>query len=75
VGRWSPPQGPSGHGHRHGARRIAKDGGFPVSAAIVAESKNEAGEAGSFSMSVDVTSINDPDLKIEAPANVEAMPG
>jgi hypothetical protein len=54
---------------------LAKDGGFPVSAAIVATGKNEAGEAGSFSMSVDVTGVNDPNLKIEAPANVQAMPG
>jgi hypothetical protein len=54
---------------------IAKDGGFPVSALIVAEGKNEAGEAGSFSVSLDVTSINDPNLKIEAPAKVQEMPG
>jgi hypothetical protein len=53
---------------------LAKDGGFPVSALIVAEGKNDAGEAGSFSVSVDVTSINDPNLKIEAPASVQEMP-
>ena len=54
---------------------LAKDGGFPVSALIVAEGKNEAGEAGTFSVSVDVTGVNDPNLKIEAPANVQAVPG
>jgi hypothetical protein len=54
---------------------LAKDGGFPVSALIMAEGKNEAGEAGSFSVSLDVTGINDPNLKIEAPANVQALPG
>ena len=54
---------------------LAKDGGFPVSASIVAEGKNDAGEAGKFSISVDVTGINDPNLKIEAPANVQEMPG
>ena len=54
---------------------LAKDGGFPVSALIVAEGKNEAGEAGTFSVSVDVTGVNDPNLKIEAPANVQEMPG
>jgi hypothetical protein len=54
---------------------LAKDGGFPVSASIVAEGKNDAGEAGKFSISVNVTGINDPNLKIEAPANVQEMPG
>jgi hypothetical protein len=54
---------------------LAKDGGFPVSAMIVATGQNEAGEAGSFSVSLDVTGINDPNLKIEAPANVQEMPG
>jgi hypothetical protein len=54
---------------------LAKEGGFPVSSSIVAEGKNDAGEAGKFSISVDVTGVNDPKLKIEAPANVQEMPG
>jgi hypothetical protein len=53
---------------------LAKDGGFPVSTVIVAEGKSDTGETGKFTMSVDVTSVNDPNLVIEAPEDVMELP-
>lgn len=53
---------------------IAKDGGFMVSALMVATGTNEAGEAGTFTMSVDVTGANTPGLTIEPPENVTELP-
>ena len=53
---------------------IAKDGGYVVSATMVATGKTATGEAGSFTISVDVTAVNSPNVKIEAPANVVELP-
>jgi hypothetical protein len=54
---------------------IARDGGYMVSAAMVATGSTDTGESGTFTMTVDVTGANDPDLVIEAPENVTDLGG
>jgi hypothetical protein len=53
---------------------IAKDGGYVVSAALTATGKSASGEQGTFSMTVDVTGANNPNLVIEPPKNVTEIP-
>jgi hypothetical protein len=53
---------------------IAKDAGFMVGAVMVASGKNEAGAEGTFTMSIDVTGANDPNLVIEPPEDVMELP-
>jgi hypothetical protein len=53
---------------------IAKEGGFVVSAVMTATGKTEAGEDGAFTVSVDVTAVNSPDVKIEAPKDAMEIP-
>jgi hypothetical protein len=53
---------------------IAKEGGFVVSAVLTASGKTEAGEAGSFTISVDVTAVNTPNVTIEPPKDVMEIP-
>jgi hypothetical protein len=53
---------------------IAKDGGYMVSAVMTATGKNASGKAGTFTLAVDVTGANDPNLVIEPPANVTELP-
>ncbi len=53
---------------------IAKDGKYVVSAVMVATGKTAAGDAGSFTIAVDVTAVNSPDVKIEAPKDVMELP-
>jgi hypothetical protein len=54
---------------------IAKEGGFMVAAVMKATGKNEAGADGTFTVAIDVTGANDPDLVIEAPEDVAEIPG
>jgi hypothetical protein len=53
---------------------IATDGGFVVSAVMTATGKTDTGEAGSFTVSVDVTGVNTPNVTIEAPKDVIEIP-
>jgi hypothetical protein len=53
---------------------IAREGGFVVSAVMTATGKTETGEAGAFTVAVDVTAVNSPDVKIEAPKDVMEIP-
>jgi hypothetical protein len=52
---------------------IAKDGGYVVSESVLASAKAGA-EAGTFTMTIDLTKANDPSLKVEKPANVMEIP-
>lgn len=53
---------------------VARQGGFVVSAVMTATGKTETGEAGSFTVAVDVTAVNSPDVMIEAPKDVMEVP-
>jgi hypothetical protein len=53
---------------------VARDGGFIVSAVMVATGKTSAGEEGSFTVSVDVTAVNTPNVTIEKPKDVMEIP-
>lgn len=52
---------------------IAKDGGYVVSESVTAAAKAGA-DAGTFTMTIDLTKANDPTLKIEKPADVMEIP-
>jgi hypothetical protein len=45
-----------------------------VSAVLTASGKTETGEAGSFTISVDVTAVNTPNVTIEPPKDVMEIP-
>jgi hypothetical protein len=48
---------------------IAKEGGYPVAMQATATAK-EGADTGKFTMTVDITSMDDPSYKIEAPTNI-----
>ena len=49
---------------------IAKDGGYLVSSAVTGQATD-----GKFTMSVDISDLDSPDNKVEAPANFTPMGG
>jgi hypothetical protein len=52
---------------------VAKDGNYPVSG-VYGFTGSYGGQSGSFGYSFDVTNVNDPSNKVEAPTNVMAIP-